>query len=273
MLGVGMLEVGQHDLSPYVTTAQWEKNMRDVNHIKDALSAHAVFSNPCIEYFQNQQIPLAQVQAIHLDYRCAIVQIFTDALLAAAYHATQLEEKYGMPAGIKMIPRFLLTPNFQDEFGIRIENNELTGSPLKAHYPLYENVLKDLHISAQDMQNFQASASAQHLRSFLQAHYEDFLDIIALLAAAELQVVVFSPILRVLLDWHKIDTSSGYYFVHGASTDSDTSANDDEHADDLWKCLSLAINHKPIAEIQNTVNRYMDLWDEFWTVQLQRVTG
>lgn len=268
-----MLEVGQHDLSPFVSSEQWERNMRDVNRIKDALSDHPVFSNPCIHFFQTNKIPLEQVKAIHLDYRCAIVQIFTDALLAAAYHATQLEEKFLMPAGVKMIPRFLLTPNFQDEFGIYIENNELTGSPLRAHYPLFENVLKDLQLSAQDIQAFNASDSARHLRSFLQAHYEDFLDIIALLAAAELQVVVFSPILRALVDWHQIDTTSGYYFVHGASTDIDSSANDDEHADDLWKCLSLGINHKPVADIQNTVNRYMDLWDDFWTVQLKRVAG
>ncbi len=268
-----MLEVGQHDLSPFISTEQWERNMRDVNNIKDALSEHPVFNNPCIAFFQNNQIPLEQVRAIHLDYRCAIVQIFTDALLAAAYHATQLEEKFAMPAGVKMIPRFLLTPNFQDEFGFHIENNELSGSPLKAHYPLFENVLKDLNISTQDIKNFKPGDSAQRLRSFLQAHYEDFLDIIALLAAAELQVVVFSPILRALVDWHQIDTSSGYYFVHGASTDTDSSANDDEHADDLWKCLSLAINHKPKDEIQLKVNRYMDLWDEFWAEQLKRVPG
>lgn len=268
-----MLEVGQHNLSPFISTEQWERNMLDVNNIKDTLSGHAVFKNQCIDFFQKNKISLDQVKAIHLDYRCAIVQIFTDALLAAAYHATQLEEKYSMPAGVKMIPRFLLTPNFQDEFGFHIENNKLAGSPLKAHYPLFENVLKDLNISSQDIQVFKPSQSAQQLRNYLQAHYEDFMDIIALLAAAELQVVVFSPILRALVDWHQIDTSCGYYFVHGASTDADSSANDDEHADDLWKCLSLAINHKPVEEIQHTVNRYMDLWDDFWTEQLNRLNS
>lgn len=268
-----MLEISHHDLSLFVSRLQWEKNVSDVNLIKEVLSEHQVFKNPAIQFFQNNQIPLKVVQDIHLDYRCAIVQIFTDALLAAALQSTQLEEKFLLTAGIKMIPRFLLTPNFQDEFGIFIKDNELIGSPRNAHYPLFENVLKTLNVSEEDIRHFSPTETAKALRRFLQDHYQDYLDIIALLAAAELQVVVFSPILRVMLDLNHIDTSSGYYFVHGASTDVESSANDDEHADDLWKCLCLAINFRPVSEIQAVLTHYLDLWDQFWTDQLKRVTG
>lgn len=266
-----MLTIKHHDLFPYVSEEQWEKNIGDVNLIKNAMSEHKVFKNRSINFFTNNPVPLSTIKNIHLDYRCAIVQIFTDSLLAAAYQSKQLEEIFNLPAGIKMIPRFLLTPNFQDEFGIYIKNDQLTGSPLKAHYPLFENVLDELKVTTQQKLSFTPSSSAKELRAFLESHYQDFLNIVALLAAAELQVVVFSPILKNMLDLNHIDTATGYYFVHGASTETGGLACDDEHADDLWRCLALAINFRPANEIEAVLTQYLDLWDDFWTHQLARV--
>jgi hypothetical protein len=267
-----MLKISYHDVSSYISMPQWEKNLSEVSLIKQTLSAHKVFKNPCIHYFQKNQTALETIKKIHLDYRCAIVQIFTDALLAAAYQSKQLEETFNLPAGIKMIPRFLLTPNFQDEFGIYIKNNHLAGSPLHAHYPLFENVLKDLQVTTQEKLSFTPSSSAKELRAFLESHYQDFLNIVALLAAAELQVVIFSPILKNMLDLNHIDTATGYYFVHGASTETGGLACDDEHADDLWRCLALAINFRSSSEIETVLTHYLDLWDDFWTHQLSRVS-
>lgn len=267
-----MLRINHYDLSVFITQEQWGKNQTDITWLKESLSQHKVFSNPCIEFFRNNAIPLPVIQAIHLDYRIAIVQIFTDALLAAAYQAKQLEENFSMPAGIKMIPRFLLTPNLQDEFGFHINNNQLSGSPLHAHYPLFESVLKSLGLSSQDISRYIPSESAQALRFFLQGQYHDFINITVLLAAVELQVVVFSPILRSMLDQHGIDTSSDYYLVHGASTETETLGCDDEHADDLWRCACLAINFTSLDSVQLLLTHYLDHWDTFWTDQFQRVS-
>jgi len=72
---------------------------------------------PAIAALNGGGLGLCTMRRIHLEYRHAIVQIFTDALLAAQFQSRQLEPR--LTAGATMAPRFLLTLNDLDEFGFR----------------------------------------------------------------------------------------------------------------------------------------------------------
>ena len=76
---------------------------------------HPVSHHPAIETLNNGEINKENLKRIHLEYRHAIVQTFTDALLMAQYQTKQLEPR--LHAGAKMFPRCLLSLNIFDEFG------------------------------------------------------------------------------------------------------------------------------------------------------------
>ncbi|MDP7914120.1 hypothetical protein QWJ04_19570, partial [Acinetobacter baumannii] len=97
----------------------------------------------------------------HLEYRHAIVQIFTDALLKAQFLTKQLEPK--LHSGAKMFPRVLLSLNILDEFGFRPgldKDNYYLGNPEYAHYPLYEDLLNDYGLTEADRRNYKPSKIA-----------------------------------------------------------------------------------------------------------------
>jgi hypothetical protein len=66
-----------------------------------------------------------------------------------------------------------------------------------------------------------------------------------------------------------IDVTTGYYHVHGLSTDDTAEAADDAHEDDLWVILNQALEPQRHAAIRAMCLRYCDLWDEFWTEQMR----
>lgn len=105
---------------------------------------HPVSHHPAIETLNNGEINKENLKRIHLEYRHAIVQTFTDALLMAQYQTKQLEPR--LHAGAKMFPRCLLSLNIFDEFGFRPGTDKdgyYQGNPEYAHYPLFEDVLDD----------------------------------------------------------------------------------------------------------------------------------
>ncbi|MCP5927674.1 hypothetical protein NL327_27860, partial [Klebsiella pneumoniae] len=103
------------------------------------------------------------------EYRHAIVQIFTDALLKAQFLTKQLEPK--LHSGAKMYPRVLLSLNILDEFGFRPgldKDNYYMGNPEYAHYPLYEDILNDFGITEQDRLTYHPTEIADQVRVFLE---------------------------------------------------------------------------------------------------------
>lgn len=226
-----------------IPAEQWEENLLFLQQLRNKIAALPVCKHPAIELLNNGKIDKASLTKIHLEYRHAIVQIFTDALLMAQFQTKQLEPS--LPSGSKMFPRVLLSLNILDEFGFRPgldSEGYYLGNPEYAHYPLYEDLLNDYGLSEQDRRNFQPSQIADKVRTFLESSYDSYINVVALLAVAEEEVILFSPPLREATKAVGIDIEGGgYYHVHGVSTDETSEAADDDHEDDLWFALAQAI--------------------------------
>lgn len=261
--------IKKSDLLDYISEDKMVRNIELVSDIRKKLRTHEVFSHPILSAIkETYDIPLNMVCSIHYDYRHAIVQIFTDALLAALQTSYQLENLYELPPGAKMIPRFLLTPNMLDEFGFKIQKSSLVGTVSSAHYPLFEEIMQIF-----PKNNMEVSIISQKLRSFLENNYHDYANIITLLALVELQVIKFTPILEKILHKHYSSNKFNYYTVHGNSSDSNKTACDDEHENALWESLALVIDKVDIKKLLIVTNSYLDLWNDFWSIQFSTINS
>ena len=247
----------------------WQKNSQFISEIKKELSKHPINNHPIINLLNKGVFNHAEMQKIHLEYRHAIVKIFTDALLMTQFQTKELEPRF--PAGIKMIPRFLITLNILDEFGFSPgydSNKYYQGNPNYAHYPLFEKLLDDYQLTVDDRNNYKPSDISNMLKDFLESTYDNYLLLSALLATAEVEVMLFSPPLMQNSQKLGIDTTLGYYYYHGSSEETDTDAYDDDHEEDLWNILIHAIEPKDYQYVKSRCLEYCDLWVTFWDYQL-----
>ncbi|WP_218156322.1 hypothetical protein [Dyella sp. OK004] len=250
----------------------WRRNAAFVENLRHLIAHHPVARHRAIGVLNSGALDRATMRAIHLEYRHAIVQIFTDALLAAQLQTRQLEPR--LHPGAKLAPRFLITLNDLDEFGFRPgfdADGYYRGNPSYAHYPLFERVLDDYGITAQARQSYVPSSIARAVREFLEQSYGNYLDVTVLLAAAEEEVILFSPPLREATRALGINVNDGYYYVHGISEDASAEAADDDHENDLWLILTQALTPDQYQRVQQICMRYCDLWEQFWTAQLERL--
>lgn len=257
------------EINLYLQQDIFEENKLKVRNFKENILNHPVFTNPILESINEiHNIPIDIINEIHCEYQHSIVQIFTDALLAAAFSSTQLETVYNLPLGSKIIPRFLLMPNLLDEFGLEIDSNRLYGSIKKAHYPLFLDVINIFNHC-----NKEVSKVSKMLRAFIEDSYKEYHEVITLLAVVEFQVICFTPVLKKIINQSglDIDVNEGYYHVHGITTSLDTKACDDEHAEDLLTCLALVIDKINIDDLSIMVDNYLNLWDIFWKNQLSKI--
>ena len=260
------------EMKSSISSDLWQQNHEFVEQLHAKIRQHAVSIHPAIAALNTHSFNKSEIQAVHLDYRHAIVQIFTDALLMAQYQCKQLEPR--LTSGEKMFPRFLLTLNILDEFGFQSGSNEqgeYIGTPHNAHYPLFESVLSDLDITEADRKSYIPSSMASRLRECLERSYTDLDAVVALLGVAEEIVVLFSAPLRRNVSSLGVDVSSGYYWFHGTSDDTDSQANDDTHASDLRHVLTQALTPDKYAQIEAVCLEYCDIWLEFWDHQMERL--
>ncbi len=253
-----------------IPTEQWEENLKFLKQLRARIAELPVCKHPAIEVLNNGLHDKFTLTRIHLEYRHAIVQIFTDALLMAQFQTKQLEPK--LHSGAKMFPRVLLSLNVLDEFGFRPgtdPDNYYLGNPEYAHYPLYEDLLNDYGLSEKDRREYQPSKIADQVRNFLESSYDSYIKVVALLAVAEEEVILFSPPLREATKAIGVDVEGGgYYHVHGVSTDETSEAADDDHEDDLWFALAQAITKEDYESLTTLCMDYCALWNEFWDAQI-----
>lgn len=245
------------------------QNAEFLQSLRDKISSHPVFRHPTIAALNGGRLHIEAMKSIHLEYRHAIVQIFTDALLAAQSETRQLEPRLHPDA--KLAPRFLYTPNDLDEFGFRPgcdSEGYCQGNPAYAHYPQFERVIDDYGIEAQERGDYVPSRAADMVRRFLMNSYGNYLDVLALLAVAEEELIPFSPPLRTATGAVGIDVSKGYYFVHGVAGDESSDAADDDHQNDLWLLLTQALTPDQYPRISALCEQYCELWERFWALQL-----
>lgn len=255
-----------------VDAATWEKNLKFIENIKAKIAEHKVAHHPAIGILNSGKLGKEAMKLIHLEYRHAIVQIFTDALLMAQFQTKQLEPR--LAPGSKMYPRVLLSLNILDEFGFRPgfdKDNYYKGNPAYAHYPLYEDMVDEFNVTIEERTTFQPSAISDQVRTALEESYVDYKLVAALLAVAEEEVIIYSPPLRQATKALGIDVSSGYYFVHGVSSDAEAEAADDDHEEDLWLILAQACTEQDYEYITDACLKYCDLWSQFWDKQLEFV--
>lgn len=123
-----------------------------------------------------------------------------------------------------------------------------------------------------DRRNYQPSKIADQVRTFLESSYDSYIKVVALLAVAEEEVILFSPPLREATKAVGIDVEGGgYYHVHGVSTDEASEAADDDHEDDLWFALAQAITKDDYESLTTLCVEYCDLWSKFWDKQIADV--
>ena len=256
-----------------IPAKQWDENLKFLKQLRNQIAELPVCKHPAIEILNHGYLDKSTLTHIHLEYRHAIVQIFTDALLQAQFQTKQLEPK--LHSGAKMFPRVLLSLNVLDEFGFRPglgKDDYYLGNPEYAHYPLYEDLLNDYGLTEADRRNYKPSKAADQVRSFLESSYDSYINVVALLAVAEEEVILFSPPLREATKFVNIDVEGGgYYHVHGVSTDETSEAADDDHQDDLWFTLAQAITRDDYEGLTKLCIEYCALWSEFWDVQIADV--
>lgn len=263
-------EKALHGMQASIDSDQWERNSNFVNSIKHLISQHPVSSHPAIDILKSGVLSHETLKKIHLEYRHAIVQIFTDALLMAQVQTRQLEPR--LAPGSKMFPRFLLSLNILDEFGFRpganIEGYYL-GNPEYAHYPLFEDIVSEFGVSIEERNQYKPSEEAIAVRNYLEDSYGDYKLISALLAVAEEEVILYSPPLREATKRIGFDVDCGYYYVHGVSDDETADAADDDHEEDLWLILTQACITADYNAIKASCSTYCDLWAAFWDKQME----
>ncbi|MEB3355685.1 MAG: hypothetical protein VKK04_03000 [Synechococcales bacterium] len=263
-------QIARDAIQASISEDLWLQNARFIQGLKHKVQQHPVSSHPAIQALNQGRFNREQLRHIHLEYRHAIVQVFTDALLIAQYQSRQLEPR--LTPGSKMYARFLLTLNTLDEFGFQPgadASGYYRGNPNRAHYPLFERVLDELGISAQERCTYRPSQIAQEVRTHLEDSFNDFSLVTSLLAVAEEEVVLFSAPLRENSRKVGVTVTSGYYLCHGTSDDAQADANDDAHEDDLWYVLMQALLPDQYETILQVCSRYCDLWVEFWDAQMQ----
>ncbi|WOD37249.1 hypothetical protein [Nodosilinea sp. E11] len=263
--------IAKQAIEQSIPKSTWEKNERFTQHLLSQLKKHPISSHSVIEALNSSRFKKEELKLIHLDYRHAIVQIFTDALLAAQFQCRQLEPK--LKPGSKMFPRFLLSLNVLDEFGFAVGSmDELyLGSPYNAHYPLFEELLCELGIGLNECETYVPSSISKQLREYLENSYSDLVSVVSLLAIAEEIVILFSAPLRESIKPLGIQVNSGYYSCHGSSSDSQAKAADDVHASDLWCIATQSLECEKYKDIEYMCQKYCDLWMDFWNFQMNRV--
>ena len=262
-------ELALAEMSKSIPDEQWGKNLEFLNTLRQTIAAHPVSTHPAIQTLNSGQLCIDQLKKIHLEYRHAIVQIFTDALLMAQFQTKQLEPR--LYAGAKLAPRVLLSLNILDEFGFRPgfdKNNYYQGNPAYAHYPLFEDLLAQYGISETERKAYEPSQIADDVRSYLESSYSSYMKVLALLAVAEEEVILFSPPLRQATKAVGINVDGGYYYVHGVSSDDTAEAADDDHQNDLWYALAQAITADDYKGLHQLCLEYCALWNSFWDLQI-----
>lgn len=251
-----------HLLRQSISREDWLRNLKEIESIKHEIGQHKLFNHSIIEKLNQGEISLPHIQFIHLEYQNSIVEIFTDALLMAQFQAKQLDKK--IVSSIKMQPRFLLSLNTIDEFGLSYgKQGNITS--LNSHFCLYKKVLLDLGISSQDELNHIYTDESQNLRNYLEGAYESYPTLILLLAIAEQQVIAFSSALKNAVEYLGIDIKNGYYYVHGTTEENTKNASDDLHENDLWLLLTHSLHLSSVPTLKQAALVYCNYWDNFWS--------
>lgn len=263
-------QIAQAAIQQSVPPALWSENERFVSGLRERLKTHPLLTHPLLSALKQGRFNREQLKVVHLEYRHAIVEIFTDTLLAAQLQARQLEPR--LTRGSKLYARFILGLNLFDEYGFQpgSQGGSYQGNPDHAHYLLFEQVLDELEISPTKRETYAPSQAARALRQALESVYHDLTSTVALLAIAE-AAVAFTMSLRDNARLVGLTVESGFYKCHGFTYEQETVGCDDFHELGLWYVLMQALTPDRYVEITTLGDQYCNLWAAFYDAQLQRL--
>lgn len=255
-----------------ISKKQLKENEKFLDQLIPEIKQHPFTKNPALQAMSQGIFDRKSVLEFHLDFRYAVVSVFTDIIVLAQFYTRNLERRLGLEG--KMAPRFLLTLNLLDEFGFRPgeskENQYFRGHPEASHPLLFDQVIKELGATPSIEKNFQPSQIAKIIRQYYESYFNNFMGLLALIGVTEEEAMVYSPPMRKASEAVGIDVNHGYYMVHGTTEDDDLNAADDYHQHDIWEILIQSMQAKDYQLVRQISLDTGNLWNQFWSYQLTR---
>jgi hypothetical protein len=234
------------------------------------LEEHPVYRHRIFDAMRAGVLSRGALCRIHLEFRAAIVGIFTDALLMAQFRSRDLEPLLG-PRG-HMPLRFLLSLNLLDELGFRPGvgiDGYFRGHPEASHYALFDDVVATLDPRGEARACFVPSPYALAIHGYVESTFASLVPLLVVLAATEETAMIVCPSMRGGAEHAGLDTSHGYYLLHGVSTDRELEAHDDHHQSDIGDVLIATMTVGDHVLVQRTLAEYHSLWTAFWDHQAE----
>jgi pyrroloquinoline quinone (PQQ) biosynthesis protein C len=253
---------GRQIIQESVPPALWQQNGEFCQRLREMIEAHPMGHHPLIQAMDSASIGAAAQRVLHLEFRYAFSDIFTDALIMAMFRTAELEPRLGAVA--KIAGRFLIQLNVLDELGFVPNGSTLAdyaGNPFRAHLLEFDGTLHQLGVSQQEIDTYRPSPAAIASRRTFEDAYDDLTRLAATLCAAETVFVHFT------VAWSRnvhqrttVDTEHGYHSIH---IDHEGEFLDDDHSEDMWFVLRQSLVPERYAEIQAHILRSLDTWTGF----------
>ncbi len=179
-------ELAQQQIRDTLIPTQWEENWQLACTLVEQVKNHRLMSHPIIRHLKDGDFQIEQMCFIHLEFYHTFVQVFTDSVIQAMFTASQLERRLGPTA--KTSARFLLQFNLLEELGYKPgcgSDGSFNGNPNGAHYFQFMKVLQQLNVDAKTAANYLPMASSLAGRATFENCYDDYLLLVATLAASE----------------------------------------------------------------------------------------
>ncbi|MGZ3747171.1 MAG: hypothetical protein ACXWRE_07380 [Pseudobdellovibrionaceae bacterium] len=243
----------------------WKANVEFTRELQKTIDKHKLCRHPLIGLLNTEKLNVDATKAIHLEFSYAFAEIFTDSLIQAMSTSASLEPRLG--AAGKVSARFLLQLNLLDELGYKPKNNsadsdDYCGNPFLAHYIQFNETLEDLGSTHADVMNFKPSAAAKAARKTFTDHYNDHLNLTAVLAVAETVFRLFAgPWAKSVSLSTDIDVTKGYHKIHVEDESGDFL--DDDHSEDSWYIFRQAVESKDYDAIRENISQWLDIWYDF----------
>lgn len=242
----------------------WEQNGRFCDRLHALINSHRVTHHPLIQAMKSASVDAGGQRTIHLEFRYAFSQIFTDALLMAMFRTVELEPRLGSAA--KVAGRFLIQLNVLDELGFVPNGStsaDYAGHPYRAHLLEFDSTLHQLGFSQYEIDSYVPSEAAAASRRTFEDAYGDLTLLVTTLAAAE-EVFVHYTVAWAnnVHERTSVDTEHGYHSIH---TDHDGEFLDDDHSEDMWFVLRQSLvperYHEVLAHLQTVLDTWSRLLD------------
>lgn len=254
--------IGREFVKKSVPAEIWQKNEIFSSELLEMIKMHPMTRHPLIKEMSGAALGLDVLRAVHLEFRTAFAQVFTDALIQTMFTSAQLEPR--QKAMGKVSARFLLALNMLDELGFEagvVVGGEYAGTPLQGHYVEFEKTLHELGLTDQQIQEYVPSDAAVACRRTMENVYGDHAMLSLVLAAAETVFSNFAgPWAKNVGARTKVDTSQGYHAIH---VEHEGDFIDDEHSEDMWFVFRQAIEPKRYDEARAKTREVLDTWNAF----------